>query len=124
MEATIKLPIGYRSIEGFWEATGGLPYWTLELTPPNEYMWGKDLFTDRTKGGKPTADVINRPDHYTHGGIETFDYLKAKLTPEEYKGYLKGNALKYLSRAPYKGSEAQDHKKAQVYVNLLAELDI
>jgi len=28
-------------------------------------------------------ELIHSPDHYTHGGIETIDFIKAKLTPEE-----------------------------------------
>ena len=67
-----------------------------------------------------TQDNIN-PDHYKQGGIETIDYLRAKLTPEEFKGFLKGNAIKYLSRAELKGGK-EDYKKAQWYINELNEL--
>lgn len=66
-------------------------------------------------------DAIN-PDHYKVGGIETIDYLEAKMTPEEYQGFLKGNIIKYLSRSRYKGTEAQDYKKALWYCNKLAEM--
>jgi hypothetical protein len=59
-------------------------------------------------GGKP--DMIN-PGHYKDGGIETIDYIRAKLSDVEFKGYLKGNAIKYLSRAELKGGE-EDYKKA------------
>lgn len=65
-------------------------------------------------------DNINAPDHYTKGGIETIDYIKAKLTPEEYEGYLKGNVLKYLSREHEKGG-LDDLKKARVYLDWLIE---
>lgn len=65
-------------------------------------------------------DNINAPDHYTKGGIETIDYIKAKLTPEEYEGYLKGNVLKYLSREHDKGG-LDDLKKARVYLDWLIE---
>lgn len=63
------------------------------------------------------ADKIN-PDHYKNGGIETIDYLRAKLSPEEFRGFLKGNAMKYLSRAEMKGGE-EDYKKAMWYVSML-----
>lgn len=49
------------------------------------------------------TDQVNSPPHYTTGGLEVIDVIKAKLTPEEYKGYLRGNCLKYLLRADYKG---------------------
>ena len=66
------------------------------------------------------ADAIN-PDHYKVGGIETIDYMKAKLSPEEYRGYLRGNALKYLSRLGNKDEAQQEAKKAQWYIGKLVE---
>jgi len=66
------------------------------------------------------TDAIN-PDHYKVGGIEAIDYVQAKLSPEEYRGYLKGNIIKYLSRGLYKGNEAQDYKKAQWYCDKLVK---
>ena len=63
--------------------------------------------------------------HYDAGGIETLDIIRAKLTEEEYKGYLKGNALKYLCRSSFKGTEDRDLEKADWYVGWLNEnLDI
>ena len=50
------------------------------------------------------SDKIN-PEHYKIGGIETIDYIKAKLTPEEYLGYLKGTQMKYRARIGYKEGE-------------------
>lgn len=70
------------------------------------------------------AEQVNHPDHYTAGGIETVDYLRAQMTPEELRGFLRGNALKYLSRAGLKGDALTDYRKAQWYVNtLIAELE-
>jgi len=66
-------------------------------------------------------DKVNHPYHYTSGGIETIDYLQAKLTHEEFVGYLKGNILKYMSRANMKNG-AEDYKKAQWYINKLIEV--
>jgi hypothetical protein len=68
------------------------------------------------------GDPVNSPDHYTAGGIETIDYLRAKLTPEEYRGFLLGNALKYLSRAGRKGPGLTDLQKCAWYIGkLIAE---
>jgi hypothetical protein len=50
-------------------------------------------------------DKINNPMHYTVGGYEAIDVIKAKLTPEEYRGACKANVLKYLMRANYKGHQ-------------------
>jgi hypothetical protein len=63
-------------------------------------------------------DNVNHPQHYTHGGIETIDYLQAKMTQEQFEGYLVGNILKYVSRYPHKNG-IEDLRKAQWYLNKL-----
>lgn len=69
-------------------------------------------------------DVVNAPSHYTFGGIETIDYMKAKSTPEEFRGHLRLTAIKYLSRAGHKDDTLQDYKKAAVYLGwLIADLE-
>lgn len=67
------------------------------------------------------SDMVNHPPHYKVGGIETIDYMKAKSTPEEFKGHLRLTALKYLSRTGYKGDALEDLKKAQWYLNRLVQ---
>lgn len=63
---------------------------------------------------------IDRPDHYTYGGIETIDYMQAKSNPIEFKGHLRLTAIKYLSRGPVKHEDAlDDYKKARWYINKL-----
>lgn len=71
--------------------------------------------------GEKRLDMVNHPPHYTDGGIETIEYLRAKLTPAEFRGFCKGNALKYLSRAGKKGSETEDCEKAQWYLAQLTK---
>lgn len=65
------------------------------------------------------ADVINNPMHYTVGGYESIDVIKAKLSPDEYRGYCKGNILKYLMRANYKEHHDLDIQKAHYYMKEL-----
>jgi hypothetical protein len=67
------------------------------------------------------VDLVNHPPHYTHGGIETIDYMEAKSTREEFAGHLRLTALKYLSRTGLKDDALKDLKKAQWYVNRLVE---
>lgn len=67
-------------------------------------------------------DMVHNPPHYTSGGMEVIDILKAKLTPEEFKGFCKGNALKYLFRGELKGKELEDYQKAQWYLTRLIEI--
>lgn len=66
------------------------------------------------------SDNIN-PNHYKTGGIETFDYMQAKLTSHELDGYMKGNIIKYVSRERLKNG-TEDLKKAQWYLDKLVEI--
>lgn len=63
-------------------------------------------------------DIINRPTHYLVGGIETIDFIKAKLTAEQFEGYLLGNVIKYLSRYRHKNG-LEDLQKAGWYLTRL-----
>lgn len=63
-------------------------------------------------------DKVNNPAHYTAGGIETLDYIKAKV--KDYPSYAVGNILKYVSRYEHK-NDIEDLKKAQFYLNDLIE---
>jgi hypothetical protein len=64
-------------------------------------------------------DDTHRVDYYKVGGIEVIDYIKAKLTKEQYKGYLLGNIYKYSGRCQYKGEYEKDVIKLGQYVNWL-----
>jgi len=60
--------------------------------------------------------------YYDIGRIEVLDIIKAKLSPEGYKGFLQGNALKYLCRLSHKSSDIyRDADKASFYANELKQ---
>ena len=61
-----------------------------------------------------------RPEHYKKGKIEVIEIMKDQLTPEEFKGFIKGLIVKYILRADYKGG-LEDYKKAQWYLNYFIE---
>lgn len=94
-----------------------------ETTDPIEEFataWNKAMkshlieFTD-------ASDNVNNPAHYTSGGIETLDYIKAKV--KDYPSYAVGNILKYVSRYEHKNG-LEDLKKAQFYLNdLIKEME-
>jgi hypothetical protein len=69
----------------------------------------------------PRFDPVDKPEHYGLGKVECIEAIKASMSAEEYKGYLKGNTIKYLWRYQYKGKPVQDLKKAQWYLNKLIE---
>ena len=62
--------------------------------------------------------------HYDVGGIATIDFIKAKMSHDEYVGFLKGNVFKYIARSGYKTdvTAISDLKKAQVYLDWLITL--
>ena len=43
------------------------------------------------------SDPIN-PSHYNSGRIECIESIEASMTPQGFKGFLKGNCIKYLHR--------------------------
>lgn len=64
-------------------------------------------------------DPVNRPAHYTQGGIECIDAIEASMSPLEYAGFLKGQVIKYLWRYRHKGRAVEDLKKANFYLDRL-----
>lgn len=76
---------------------------------------------------KPVSDAVSHPSHYTSGGIECIDAMKAMLagyeqeqiTTKYYWHFLAGQVLKYLWRWPLKERPLQDLKKARWYLDRL-----
>lgn len=68
-------------------------------------------------------DPVNAPPHYNTGNIECIDAIQESMSPEAFKGYCKGNALKYIWRASYKGKPIEDLHKAIWYIERLMETE-
>jgi hypothetical protein len=62
-------------------------------------------------------DPVSHPAHYTRGKIEVLDFIE-----DQGFSYHAGNVVKYLCRAPYKGNEVQDLRKALTYLQRLIAL--
>lgn len=62
------------------------------------------------------TDLINNPNHYAQAGttIEPIDILR-------YCPFDLGNCIKYILRAPYKGTTEQDYLKADRYLTWVIE---
>lgn len=58
-------------------------------------------------------------DHYSRLDITPWEYMEVVLTPEEFRGYLKGNVIKYLSRSK---NPEEDMRKAEHYARKLVEV--
>jgi len=71
----------------------------------------------------PGFDTINHPMHYS-GKVEAIDCIESAMSPEEFRGYLRGNCLKYLYRAGRKGEgkAAEDLAKCDWYLQRLRKL--
>lgn len=57
---------------------------------------------------KKVLNTTSNPSYYKLGGIEPFEYMKSKMTPEEFQGYLKCNIIKYVSRMGHKINNHDD----------------
>jgi hypothetical protein len=66
-------------------------------------------------------DDIDHPEHYTAGGIEVIDVIKAKLTEEQFVGYLKGSAIKYILRSGHKHEHEKDLRKCIWFTQYLVD---
>lgn len=84
---------------------------------------GTQYFQDPDRQGWTGSDQVNHPDHYTSGGIECIDAIRASMSPDEFRGLLKGNVIKYVWRYRLKGKPVQDLEKAAWYLNKLIELE-
>ena len=67
----------------------------------------------------PKPDLVNSPPHYTQASIECIDAIAAALSEEEFRGFCKGNALKYIWRSELKGESTENIAKAIWYLQRL-----
>ena len=68
----------------------------------------------------PESDKeVDSPAHYNTGAVECIEAISSTLSGEEFQGYCRGNALKYLWRCMYKGKTKQDLEKCKWYLDKL-----
>ena len=90
-----------------------------EWSPKNAKLTHLDAaFEAVRKGAKALSnklledEAVNHPVHYTVGGIEVYDFIKAKGLSYEL-----GNVVKYVSRAEWKANKVEDLRKARWYLD-------
>ena len=95
------------------------------------YNWYKELdqascenAEDDCCNKEPNVDMVNHPSHYTQGGIECIDALKAATVSKTgIEAVCTANAIKYLWRYEEKNG-IEDVKKARWYIDrLIKELE-
>lgn len=79
----------------------------------------RDIFERARSEAERELDknVVDHPKRY--GGDTTYEcikVLKAWLTPEEFRGFCKGNAIKYLCRLGAKDDEVRELEKSRWYI--------
>ena len=67
------------------------------------------------------SDNVNHPDHYTSGGIECIDAIRAALS-DGFSAYCAGNVIKYVWRHRYKNG-IEDLQKARVYLDWMIKAE-
>lgn len=91
------------------------------------YSWYQELDPadcENVEAEEPNADMVNHPSHYTQGGIECIDALKAATVSKTgIEAVCTANAIKYLWRYEEKNG-IEDVKKARWYIDrLIKELE-
>jgi hypothetical protein len=104
---------------------------SLEKALENGFEWnptpeGYEYWDKISEGGIKLLKIITpeefyndpiNPDHYKNA-IETIDAIEASMTPEAFRGYLKGNVIKYVTRYEKKNG-LEDLKKGDWYLSKL-----
>ena len=82
---------------------------------------GEDVITFSTEASKSftVTDDTYRPDYYTAGKIEVWDFIA-----DQKLDFFAGNVVKYVSRAGRKSGESrqQDLEKAKTYIQKMIDL--
>lgn len=86
-------------------------------------QWNHDMLKAHLNE-KLVSDNVNAPNHYKLRGldIEAIDVIRGALTEDEFRGFCKGNVLKYTIREAHKNGD-EDLKKAKKYLEFLEEDD-
>ena len=70
------------------------------------------------------ADAVQEGgNHYKSMDVQPWTAMQAWLSADEFRGFLQGNAIKYLARAGHKGNRVDDLKKARHYIDKLIEIE-
>lgn len=75
----------------------------------------------RVQNEKQAAATQVGGDHYKRLAVQPWAAMESWMTPEQFKGFLTGNVIKYMARD--KGDIAEDHRKAAHYLQKLIEVE-
>ena len=63
-------------------------------------------------------DSVDNPAHYNKGGVECIDAIRGSMSADAFRGFLKGNVMKYVFRYEAKNG-LEDLRKARWYLERL-----
>lgn len=89
----------------------------LVETTATRIAQGEDL----KKSDQP--DMVQAPAHYCQGTMQVIEAMQALMTPEEFRGHLKGCVVKYLFRYQHKGQKVRDLQKMLTYGTWLKQFE-
>ena len=70
---------------------------------------------------RPPNDIQFGGEHYRNKSIQPWEYMESVWTEEQFKGYLIGNVIKYISRFQDKGG-LLDLEKCSHYLDKLKQV--
>ena len=98
----------------------GLEAWMKAAHDEDSELWEEEAA--HSSWDNEVEDVVNNPDHYNTGNIECIEAIEESMSSVAFKGYLKGNCMKYLWRYDYKGKQVEDLQKAGWYLQKLTAM--
>lgn len=129
IEITVQIKNVYRLVQSRLD----MDKWVADVEAIDGRTWTIDdrydfysLANENEGTEKTLDDKVNHPSHYQgRKGIDVIEFLYQQLTFEEFKGFMKGNMIKYPVRAGRKDNELADIKKARDYADrLIKKLEV
>ena len=101
----------------------GLEAWMQAAHDEDADLWEDESLEDIiAREDEEEEDMVGAPKHYNSGNIECIDAIEESMSSHAFKGYLKGNCMKYLWRYDYKGKPVEDLQKAGWYLQKLTAM--
>ncbi len=105
------------------ERKTGLEAWMKAAHDEDADLWEDESLEDIiARQDEEEEDMVGAPKHYNSGNIECIDAIEESMSSHAFKGYLKGNCMKYLWRYDYKGKQVEDLQKAGWYLRKLTAM--
>ena len=84
--------------------------------------WILEFFIRIKDTSESKKEMVNHPSHYKNNTYECIDVMLDIFGKEKVLAFCELNAFKYQWRSNFKGTDIQDKKKAEWYLNKYIEL--